>query len=113
MYEPEREVVPRIRYAIAREGEALVRALRARRYRELFGGELLGERNKRLPAELAAAQERYPWVANRQFYYYAEYADPADISRPDLVDWLMDHFLAARGVHEFLKRAARTPIEDE
>ncbi len=113
LYEVQKEMVERIRHAIARDGEGLARALRVKAYRELFGGELLGERNKRLPAPLAAAAGKYPWVANRQFYYFAEYADPALVTRPDLTDWLMDHFRAARGVHQFLKEAVRRPIEDE
>ncbi len=107
MYDPERELVPRIRRAIAADGARLQKALREKASRELVGGELLGERSKRLPPELAAAAARYPWVANKQFYYFAEHEDPALITRPDLGDWLFTHFEAARGVHEFLKDAAR------
>ncbi len=113
MYEPDPDAIPRIRRAIARDGERLVQALRAQAYKQLFGGELLGERNKRLPPELAAVAERYPWVANRQFYYYTEYYDPAHITRFDLADWLFEHFRAARGVHAFLKEAARPKPEEE
>ncbi len=113
LYEPDRDVVPRIRRAIAADGERLARALRGKAYRELFGGELLGERNKRLPAELAAAATKYPWVANRQWYYYAEYDDPAHITRPDLADWLLAHFRAALPLHEFLKEAARRREDEE
>ena len=113
IYEPEPEAIPRIRRAIARDGDRLVKALRGKAYRELFGGELLGERNKRLPPELAPAAERYPWVANRQFYYYAEYYDPAHVTRFDLSDWLFEHFRAARGVHDFLKEAARPRADEE
>ncbi len=113
MYEPDKELVPRIRRFIARDGARLARALRSKPYRELFGGELLGERNKRLPAELAAAAPKYPWVANRQWYYYAEYYDPAQITRPDLAEWLLAHFRAALPLHEFLKEAARRREEEE
>jgi uncharacterized protein (TIGR02453 family) len=113
MYEVDKNVVPRIRHAIAREGEALVRALQAKDYQELFGGDLLGERNKRLPPPLAAVVKQYPWVANRQFYYYAEYPERSAITRPDLADWLIEHFRAARGVHDFLKQAARQELEEE
>jgi uncharacterized protein (TIGR02453 family) len=113
LYQPDRDLIPRIRRAIARDGERLAKALRTRPYRELFAGELLGERNKRLPPELAAVAPQYPWVANRQFYYYAEYHDPADITRPDLAGWLLEHFRAAHGVHAFLKEAARPRPDDE
>ncbi len=113
MYEPDRDVVPRIRRAIAADGARLARALRGTAYRELFAGELLGERLRRLPAELAAAAAKYPWVANRQFYYFAEHHDASHVTRPDLADWLFEHFRAARGVHFFLKEAARRPPEEE
>ncbi len=113
IYEPDPEAIPRIRRAIARDGDKLLKALRAPAYRQLFGGELLGERNKRLPPELAAVADRYPWVANRQFYYYAEYDDPAHITRFDLSDWIFEHFRAARGVHDFLKDAARRRPDEE
>ena len=107
IYEPNSEVVTRVRRAIARDGQRLTRALAGRHYRELYGGELLGERIKRLPPDLASAAQRYPWVANRRFYYYAEHAGAAHIARPDLADWLLQHFRAARAVHDFLKEAAR------
>ncbi len=113
MYQPEKELVPRIRRAIARDGDRLARALRTPAYRKLFGGELLGERNKRLPPPLAAVAARYPWVANRQFYYFAEHEDAALVTRPDLADWLLEYFRAARGVHEFLKEAARRPPDED
>lgn len=112
IYQPEPEVVARIRRSIAEHGEQLAKALRGKRYRELFGGELLGERNKRLAPELAAAAQKYPWVANKQFYYYSEYPDSAQVTRPDLAEWLLEHFRAARAVHAFLKEAARRR-EDE
>ncbi len=113
LYEPDRDMVPRIRRFIARDGERLARALRSKPYRTLFGGELLGERNRRLPADLAAAAARYPWVANKQWYYYAEHGDPALGSRPDLADWLLEHFRAALPLHRFLKDAARARDEEE
>ncbi len=113
LYQPDPELVPRIRRFIAREGERLKRALRSKAYRAWFGGELLGDRNKRLPAELAAAAAQYPWVANRQFYYFAEHHDASHVTRPDLADWLFEHFRAARGVHDFLKEAVRAPDEEE
>ena len=113
LYEPDKDVVPRIRRAIARDGERLAKALRTKAYRELYGGELLGERNKRLPPELANVAARFPWVANKQWYYYAEHEDPADIARPDLADWLLRHFEAARGVHEFLREAASRRDEEQ
>ncbi len=113
LYEPDHDLVPRIRRVIARDGARLTRALRSKPYRELFGGELLGERIRRLPAELAQAATRYPWVANKQWYYYAEHDQPAHVSRPDLGEWLLEHFRAALPLHQFLKEAAQAPDEED
>jgi hypothetical protein len=59
----------------------------------------------RLPKEFVAEAERYPFIANKQFYYFAEYANPRLVLRKDLADWVMRHYKAGRKVNEFLARA--------
>ncbi len=104
MYQPDREDVAKVRRAILEDGAKLERALRGKRFRDLFG-ELQGEQNKRLPKEFAAVVERYPFIANKQFYYYAEYDDPKIVLRRDLAGFLMRHFNAGKKVSDFLKSA--------
>ena len=104
LYQLERDGVLAVRRAIVQDGERLDRALRARRFRKYFG-ELHGDRLKRLPQEFAPAAERFPYVANKQFYYYAAYEDPTLVLRKDLATFVMRHHEAGGEVNAFLKAA--------
>jgi uncharacterized protein (TIGR02453 family) len=104
LYQPNRENILKIRRAIKRDGAALVRALNGKRFKELYGG-LLGEKNVRLPKQFASQAERYPFIANKQFYYFAEYDDPRLVLRQDLPNLVMRHYKAGQKVNEFLARA--------
>ena len=104
MYRPDRDDLIKIRRAIKRDGTTLARALQGKQFKELFS-ELHGEKNKRLPKEFAAVAERFPYVANKQFYYFAEYNDPQVILKRDLADFIMRHYRAGKKVNEFLKAA--------
>lgn len=104
IYQPDRENLLKIRRAIKRDGRALDRALNGKRFRQLYG-ELQGEKNVRLPKEFASELERYPLIANKQFYYFAEYDDPRMVLRDDLADTVMRHYEAGQKVNEFLGRA--------
>lgn len=104
LYQPSKENLLKIRRAIKRDGAALVRALNGKRFKETYG-ELQGQKNVRLPKEFAAEVERHPFIANKQFYYFAEYADPRIVLREDLADWVMRHYKAGLKVNEFLTRA--------
>ena len=104
IYQPDRENLVKIRRAIKRDGSSLVRALNGKRFKELYG-DLLGERNVRLPKEFAAEVERYPFIANKQFFYFAEYDDPRMVLRGDLADLVMRHYKAGQKVNEFLAGA--------
>ena len=73
-------------------------------FKELYG-DLLGERNVRLPREFATEAERYPFIANKQFFYFAEFDDPRMVLRRDLADLVMRHYKAGQKVNEFLAAA--------
>jgi uncharacterized protein (TIGR02453 family) len=104
MYQPDKEDVLKVRRAMVRDGKTLVRALKGKQFRELFG-ELRGEENVRLPKEFAAEVERYPYIAKKQFYYFAEYDDPRLVLRKDLAGFVMRHYRAGRKVNDFLRGA--------
>jgi hypothetical protein len=57
------------------------------------------------PKEFASEVERYPLIANKQFYYFAEYGDPCMVMRRDLADVVMRHYEAGLEVNGFLARA--------
>jgi uncharacterized protein (TIGR02453 family) len=104
LHQLDKDNVFKVRQAILRHGATLDRALQGKRFRESFG-ELHGERHKRLPKQFAAFADRYPYIANKQFYYYVEYDDPRFVLRADLAEVLMRHYRAAGPVNEFLRKA--------
>lgn len=66
--------------------------------------EVVGERNKVLPAELREAAVRQPLLFNKQFFYWAEH--PAETAyRDDLADVVMEHMRVAWPLNAFFNRA--------
>jgi uncharacterized protein (TIGR02453 family) len=104
MYQPDKDDVHKIRQAIQDNGKKLSRALHGKKFTELYG-ELRGEKNKRVPKEFAADVEKHPLIANKQFYYYAEYEDPGLPLRNDLAEFVMRHYRAGSKVNDFLREA--------
>jgi len=104
VYKLDKDHIRKIRRAIAEDGRTLDRATKGRAFRGLFG-ELRGEKNVRLPKEFAGEVERFPLIANKQFYYLAEYDDPNILLGKDLASFVMRHYRAGKKVNDFLKAA--------
>jgi uncharacterized protein (TIGR02453 family) len=68
MHKLEKQNITNIRQAIKRDRKALQLAMSGKAFKDLFG-ELRGEKNVRLRKEFAAEAERFPLIANKQFYY--------------------------------------------
>jgi len=69
-------------------------------------GEILGEKNKRLPTEFKEVVKQQPLIANKQFYYYKE-MDPKNLLRKDLSERLMKYYFVAQPLSKFLKEGLR------
>jgi len=67
-------------------------------------GEVLGEKNKRLPPEFASLEEKQPLIANKNFYYFFKYP-PSYLTRDDLVDKLLDGYKNALPLNHFFEQA--------
>lgn len=104
LYRPDRDTVYCVRRKIQSDGKRLSRILGSKTFRELFG-ELQGDKNKIVPKEFKESLAAYPLIANKQFFYWAEYDDPEIVLRPDLADFVMRHYRAGRKVNDFLKQA--------
>ena len=104
MYRPDKDDVFKIRQAIQRDQVRFRKLINAKKFKDLFGT-IRGEANKRLPKEFQDAAERVPLIANKQFYYWAEYKDPKLVLREDLVDFVMEHFRTGRPINQFLREA--------
>lgn len=71
-----------------------------KKFNEKFGS-ILGEQHKRLPDEFKSIAEKEPLIANKQFYFAAE-LKPDVLTKNELPEILMDHYLAAKKLNEFL-----------
>ncbi len=104
VYQPDKSALYNIRAAIRDRGTELDRLVKSKAFRERFG-ELMGDKNKVLPKEFKDARDRFPLIANKQFYYWVEH--PADtLLRDDLAAFLMEHYRAGKKVGDWLAAAA-------
>jgi len=104
VYKLDKDHINKIRRSIAKDGKSLERATKGKAFTNLFG-ELRGEKNVRLPKEFAEEVDRYPLIANKQYYYLAEYDDPDILLQNDLAGFVMRHYRAGRKINDFLKTA--------
>ena len=108
LYRPDRDQLYHVREAIRDDGASIMRSLRDRTFRRVWG-ELQGERNVRLPAEFREAARRFPLLYHKQFYCWVEHAGATPVLRRDLADFLMRHYRAARPILAWLRKAVASP----
>jgi hypothetical protein len=73
-----------------------------------YFGAIRGDKNKRLLKPFAARTEKIPLVANKQFYYMAEYHDNEQlITQEDFMEFVMQHYRASKNWLDFLKNAIK------
>lgn len=104
-YFVEKAGLENIRNAIAANPAAFKKIISEKDFVKKYG-EIRGETNKRLPADLQAAAEKEPLIFNKQFYFMAEL--PANLAlRNDLADVAIEYFTAAQPVILYLREALR------
>ena len=103
LYRPDKEILARIRTAIATDPARIDRINNNGRLRRFFPGGLLGERNKRLPTkEWMQIARHQPFILNKQFYTYKEIPRSEILQIDDLARWIVDHFHAMQPWNDFL-----------
>ncbi len=103
LYRPDKEILTRIRAAIAADPDRIDRFNTDESLRRFFPGGLTGERNKRLPSkEWMQIAGRQPFILNKQFYTYKEIPRDEILRIDDLSRWIIDHFHAMRAWNDFL-----------
>lgn len=102
-HSPDKENLLAIRRAIQADAAGFKRITGAKRFKELCG-ELQGDKNKILPPEFKGDADRIPWLANKQFYYWASYPG-SEALRDDLPEFVMKHYRASQPLNAFLKKA--------
>ena len=105
MYAPDTTLRDQLRHYIGTNTKALDKAMGGKPYKKLFGGELQGERAKRVPKELAELAAEQPLVFNKQWIFWAGYDDQDLLTSDDLGGFILDHWDAARPVNQCFKDA--------
>jgi uncharacterized protein (TIGR02453 family) len=103
-YMLDKDQLKKIRSEITYSGKEFRKIIDDKSFKSMFG-ELKGEKNKIIPREFKEAYGEEPLIANKQFYYMAEYKDKNIITDKNLVDFIVKHFKQGWAINDFLRRA--------
>lgn len=106
LYRPPTELRDRVRRVVGEQSSRLREAMADPEFVDTFG-ELGGEAHKRAPAELKELVEAEPLVLNKQWVFWTDFEDPQLLLMPELDQFILDQWAAARPVMEFFKEAVR------
>lgn len=101
-YAPSKEALDIIRNKIATHPQEFEQLLQQKAFTTFYPTGVLGEKNKRLPKKLKEATKKQPLIANKQFYFMANYEDEALITSPNFMDFVLQHYQAAIPMNNFL-----------
>jgi uncharacterized protein (TIGR02453 family) len=106
IYMTEKEQLQTVRSFLAKHTKELRQIIDAAGFRKFYKGEILGEKNKVVPAEFKEAVAKEPLIANKQFYFKGT-MDAKTISSESLLEKMMDFYHAAEGMTQFLRKALK------
>lgn len=102
IYEIDKDRLLTLREGIAGELSAFEKIINDKKFHSVFG-EIRGDKNKILPAELKAAAAVQPLLFNKQFYVMTEF--PVElITSKDLLPTLMDCYATITPLEQFFNR---------
>jgi uncharacterized protein (TIGR02453 family) len=106
-YMPDKVQIEKIRTAMIQAPEVVESLVNDKKFIKYFG-EIRGEKNKRLLKPFSEWTEKMPLIANKQFYFMAEFHDDEKLLlRDDLLEYVMGHYHAAKSWQEFLRAAIK------
>jgi uncharacterized protein (TIGR02453 family) len=101
-YHIEKEPLERVRHLISSDPGAFTKIIKDKKFVDTFG-EVLGEKNKRLPKEFEKAAEDQPLLFNKSFYFGTKRDLPLLFS-DDLPDEIFKLYLAGKPFNNFFKQ---------
>ncbi len=104
LYMPEAELRDRVRRWFAANPTQSAAVTNDPAFAQHFK-EIRGERNKRLPRDLAVLAADEPLVFNKQWIFWAEWPDMKLLLDPDLDRFIVERWHAGRALNDVLKRA--------
>lgn len=105
-YMIESTMLNKIRTYIANNLQEFSMAYNEESFKEKYGN-ILGEKNKKLPEELQKLVSNEPLIANKQFYYSAE-LDNSILIKEELTHKMLEYYLAGKKLNNFLKKPFST-----
>jgi uncharacterized protein (TIGR02453 family) len=106
LYGPDTDLRDRVRRIVGEQSAHLRELLSDPEFVSTFG-ELGGEAHKRAPADLKELAAVEPLVLNKQWVFWTSFEDPELLLLPELDQFILDQWAAARPVMEFFKEAVR------
>ncbi len=94
-----------VRSHIAANQKPFRKLISEKKFVDTFG-EILGEKNKRLPPEFAELEKDLPLIANKSFYYFFKFS-PKVLVQDDLVKMLITKYHVATPLNNFFYQALK------
>lgn len=105
IYQLSKDQLQKARSYIASNLNEFKELQKERKFKKYFGN-ILGEKNKRIPKEFANVESIEPLIANKQFYYFTE-LNINKILNSSLTNDLMKLYFAAKPMNSFLRQALK------
>ncbi|MHA2090502.1 MAG: DUF2461 domain-containing protein [Candidatus Kariarchaeaceae archaeon] len=102
-YHLDKEGLYKIRTNIAESLDDFSEVINDKKFVNKFG-EVIGDKNKRLPKEFKEIQEKQPLIANKYFFFRAD-IDPKILLETDFMDQVMEFYETGRPFNQYLKQA--------
>lgn len=99
-YMIDKENLRKVRSEIAADTKGFRKLIKDKKFVELFG-EIQGEKNKVIPPEFKSVLADEPLIANKSFYYSAEFSYK-EITSPDLLKTILKYLKAGKAINDFL-----------
>lgn len=106
MYRVDNHGLAQIRNYISKNMRQFENLLKGKKFKDLFGGKILGEKSKRLPKEFLEAAQKQPLIYNTEFYIHAQ-LDNSKILDNKLADIIMKHYHASSDFITFFRLALK------
>lgn len=103
MYELDKEKLKKIRSYIVYHSDELNELINQKIFKDTFG-EILGEKNKRLPPEFQEAGELQPLIYNKNFYVFHK-LKPKDLLKTNLMDQVLFVYEHSAGLRKYFTEA--------
>ena len=102
VYMPDKDQLTRIREEISFNMKAFDKIINESEFKSTFG-DILGEKNVRIPKEFHEAGEQQELIYNKQFYWFAEYSTDVAL-RDEFPQFLANHYKIMKPISDFFEK---------